>query len=301
MTIPTHLPPQSDPPLSPRKTLPTMYDLPSEEVGEPGLPDEFHLHQSQILELTFRPANWDAELVFIGCDLNLYYDLTHPLWYKRPDWFAAVGVSRLYEGHDLRLSYVCWQEKVNPFIVVELLSPGTEAEDLGETESEIGKPPRKWEVYEQLLRVPYYIVFSRYTDEVQVFRLSGGHYEPVEMTEGRLLIPELELTLGLWQGSYKNLNRLWLRWFTADGELILAPKEAEEQQRQRAIEAEALAEAERQRAIEAEALAEVERQRAEVERQRAIEAETLVQTERQHRERLLQKLQEMGIDLDQLQ
>jgi len=23
------------------------------------------------------------------------------------------------------------------------------------------KPPRKWEVYEQILRIPYYVVFSR--------------------------------------------------------------------------------------------------------------------------------------------
>lgn len=30
---------QSDPPLSPRETLPTMYDLPSEDPEEPGLPD----------------------------------------------------------------------------------------------------------------------------------------------------------------------------------------------------------------------------------------------------------------------
>jgi hypothetical protein len=34
--------PQSDPPRSPRETLPTMYDFPSEFPEEPGLPDEFH-------------------------------------------------------------------------------------------------------------------------------------------------------------------------------------------------------------------------------------------------------------------
>jgi hypothetical protein len=33
--------PQSDPPRSPRETLPTMYDLPSEFLEEPGLPDEY--------------------------------------------------------------------------------------------------------------------------------------------------------------------------------------------------------------------------------------------------------------------
>jgi hypothetical protein len=38
----TRLPPQSDPPLPPRQTLLTMYDLPSDNPEEPGLPDEFH-------------------------------------------------------------------------------------------------------------------------------------------------------------------------------------------------------------------------------------------------------------------
>jgi len=37
----------------------------------------------------------------------------------------------MYEEKDLRLSYVTWQEGVNPFVIVELLSPGTEGENLG--------------------------------------------------------------------------------------------------------------------------------------------------------------------------
>ena len=43
---------QTDPPRPPRETLPTMYDLPSEDVEEPGLPDEFHLWQPQLLSFT---------------------------------------------------------------------------------------------------------------------------------------------------------------------------------------------------------------------------------------------------------
>ncbi|GCA94635.1 hypothetical protein MAE30S32_32870, partial [Microcystis aeruginosa 11-30S32] len=36
----------------------------------------------------------------------------------------------------------------------------------------------------------------------------------------RLPIPQLELSLGLWQGSYRGIERLWLRWLTLEGELI---------------------------------------------------------------------------------
>ncbi|MFO5527363.1 MAG: Uma2 family endonuclease [Cuspidothrix sp.] len=221
----TFLIPQTEPPLPPWETLPTMYDLPSENPEEKGLPDDFHFLQPLLLYLTFQPINWNPELVYSAADLNLYYDLQHPLWYKRPDWFGAVGVPKLYNGQDLRLSYVTWQEPANPFVVVELLSPGTEDEDLGNRESKIDKPPTKWEVYERILRIPYYIVFSRYTNEVRAFQLVGGHYEPINMIEERLPMPELGLSLGLWQGTFQDITKLWLRWFTLTGELIPEPTE----------------------------------------------------------------------------
>lgn len=248
---------QTDPPRPPRETLPTMYDLPSEDLEEPGLPDEFHDLQPQLLSATFQPPIYSKERIFTGTDLNLYYDVDNPQWYKRPDWFAVAGVSRLYEGRDLRLSYVVWQERVNPFVVVELLSPGTEKEDLGETESPAGVPPTKWQVYEQILRVPYYVVFSRYTNRLRAFRLTGGHYQELELAS-RFWIAELGIGLGVWQGRFQDIERLWLRWYNARGNWITT--EVEE-----------------------------ERQRAEQERQRAEQAE-------QQLENLLNRLKERGIN-----
>jgi Uma2 family endonuclease len=101
---------QTEPPVPAKETLPTMYDLPSEYVDDAGLPDEFHLLQPRLLTDTFSPPNYPSDQVFVASDLNLYYDTRNPLWYKRPDWFAVVGVSRLYEQRELRLSYVMWQE-----------------------------------------------------------------------------------------------------------------------------------------------------------------------------------------------
>lgn len=229
--------PQSDPPLPPWETLPTMYDLPSDNPEEPGLPDDFHFLQPLLLFLTFLPTNWNPELVYSAADLNLYYDLHHPQWYKRPDWFGVVGVNKLYRGEDLRLSYVTWQEPANPFVVVELLSPGTEAEDLGETRSQPNQPPTKWEVYERILRIPYYVIFSRYTNELQGFHLVGGHYEALTLSDGRLAMPELGLSLGVWEGEFQSIERLWLRWFTLAGELIPVPQEEAAEAKQEAAEA----------------------------------------------------------------
>ncbi|MFN5516491.1 MAG: Uma2 family endonuclease [Cyanobacteriota bacterium] len=270
---------QTSPPLSPRQTLPTMYDLPSEEIGDPGVPDEFHVFQPELLRQTFRPPAYDPQEVFVAADLNLYYDLRQPQWYKRPDWFAVLGLPRLYDKTELRLSYVRWQEGVDPFVVVELLSPGTEKEDLGQTLREVSQPPNKWTVYEQILKVPYYFVYDRYRDSLQAFGLMMSRYQPLPIEGQGVWLPEAQLGLGLWQGRYQGIERRWLRWYDERGHWLPTPEEAERQQ----VEEERLrAEAEKQRA-------EQERLRAEAEKQRADSAEAELQ-------RLRRLLAEAGVN-----
>jgi Uma2 family endonuclease len=258
--------PQTDPPRSPRETLPTMYDLPSEDPEEPGLPDEFHDLQPQLLSATLRLRQYPKDQLFTGTDLNLYYDVRHLQWYKRPDWFLALGVPRLYDGKDLRSSYVIWQEGVTPFVIVELLSPGTENEDLGlyaetiaadsnpendppESETESNpvaqkKTPHKWEVYEKILRVPHYVVFSRYTNRLRYFKLTGGTYQeqPLDPNNPRIWIDDLGVGLGIWEGEFDDIERRWLRWFDQQGEWIETEAERQEQraeqQKQRADDTE---------------------------------------------------------------
>jgi Uma2 family endonuclease len=218
-----------------------MYDLPSEDPEEPGLPDEFHLLQPELLRLTFHPPTYGADMVFTASDLNLYYDPRHPQWYKRPDWFGVLGVPRLYEGRDLRLSYVTWQEGMSPFVVVELLSPGTEKEDLGRSLRDASQPPNKWTVYEQVLRIPYYFVFNRYSDELQAFGLTMNEYQLLQPEGLGVWVKEAELGLGLWRGVYQGVERLWLRWYDRDGQWLPTPTELEgqrvEQARQQAEQA----------------------------------------------------------------
>jgi Uma2 family endonuclease len=286
------------PPRPARETLPTMYDLPSEEVGDPGLPDEFHRKQANFLSETCLPPNIEASKVFTASDLNLYYDPRHTNWYKRPDWYLVLGVAPEWEN-DLRWSYVVWQEGVRPFLMVELLSPGTEAEDLGETLRDASKPPAKWEVYEQILSVPYYVVYDRYENNLRFFRLNGCRYQEVSLPEKRIWFEELELGLGLWQGIYQGSEHLWLRWYDANSwiptqaERAKAESQMAEAERQRAEAESQRAEAERQRAEAESQRAEAERQRAEAERQRA-------EAERQRAERLGDYLRSQGIDPDNL-
>lgn len=208
--------------------LPTMYDLPSENPEEPGLPDRFHDLQPHLLSETCQPPDYSRENYLIAKDLNLYYDLKHTQWYKRPDWFIVLGVELGSSQEDLRLSYVTWQEERNPFLVVELLSPGTEGEDLGQTRATAGSPPTKWEVYEQILKIPYYVLYDRYDNDFRGFRLQGNRYRPLDVSSGRLWLEELGLGLGLWEGSYQQVRGLWLRFYDRQLNWIPTPSERAE-------------------------------------------------------------------------
>jgi Uma2 family endonuclease len=230
--------------LAPAKLL-TMYDLPSEDPEELGLPDEFHDLQPQLLSATLRMTDVSRDRFFTGTDLNLYYDSQHPLWHKRPDWFVAIGVPRLYAEKDLRLSYVVWDEKVNPSVIVELLSPGTEKEDLGQTESGAGEPPTKWDVYERILKVPYYILYDRYNGILKAFHLVAERYQEMTIEGDLIWLAELKLGLGLWQGEYEGITRQWLRWLDADGNWIATPLEQSEQRREEERQQRLMAEQER--------------------------------------------------------
>jgi len=231
-----------------------MYDLPSEFPEEPGLPDEFHDLQPQLLSRTLSLVDYHRGNWFAGSDLNLYYDVHHPLWHKRPDWFLALNVPRLYGGRDLRRSYVVWQEGQSPTIVVEFLSPRTERDDLGrfygdsdqvnpdeydsEASTSSASTPSKLEVYEQYLRVPHYLVYSRYSQRLRYFKLVGTRYEEQPLCPGKPLVwlDDLKIGLGIWPGEFEGVRACWLRWCDQAGNWLLTDTERAEQRAERLAE-----------------------------------------------------------------
>jgi Uma2 family endonuclease len=254
-------------PTAPVNTLPTMYDLPSEDPEEMGLPDEFHDVQPDLLRETCQPA---VDEFFIGADINLYYDVKHTGWYKRPDWFLVLDVPASESIAESRLSYVMWQEGAAPFLMVELLSPGTEAEDLGQTLRVVGKPPTKWQVYEQILRVPYYAVYDRYSNQFRLFCLQATRYVEQTINGQGFWFPEIELGLGIWTGSYQGMQGQWLRWYDKNGDWLATDREDSDKAKQA----------------------------AETANLRAEEANLRADRERDKATRLADKLRELGIDPD---
>ncbi len=203
----------------------------------------------------------------LGQDSGIYWQITEPpeKGAEAPDWFYVPDVSPTIDGQ-IRRSYVMWQELVAPLIVLEFVS-GNGAEERDKT------PYRgKFWVYEKAIRVPFYGIYEVKKASIELYHLLEGKYEQVPENErGHYPIIPLGLELGIWQGTYQNVELPWLRWWTMEGELLLTGEEKAEQEKQRA---------------------EQEKQRAEQEKQRADKVE-------RENERLRELLKQAGIQIPQ--
>ncbi|MGD1950835.1 MAG: hypothetical protein ACFB14_14475 [Leptolyngbyaceae cyanobacterium] len=92
------------------------------------------------------------------------------------------------------------------------------------------RPPSKVEVYEQYLRVPHYIVYSRYTQRLRYFKLIGSRYkeQPIQNANPLIWLEDLGFGLSLWGGYFEGLPGPWLRWCEADSSWLLTDTEKAE-------------------------------------------------------------------------
>lgn len=208
----------------------------------------------------------------IGQDSGIYWRLTEPLekGAEAPDWFYVPNVPPTLDGQ-MRRSYVLWKEIVSPLIVLEFVSGN------GQEERDATPYEGKFWVYEQAIRVPFYGIYEVTKASIEVYHLVDGRYQRLAANErGHYAIAPLGVELGIWQGRYTNVDLPWLRWWDAQGNLLLTGEERAEQERQRA---------------------EQEHQRAEQEHQRVQQAESLLEQERLRSEQLAARLRELGLDL----
>jgi Uma2 family endonuclease len=182
---------------------------------------------------------------------------------KAPDWLYVPKIDSPRSTPRIRRSYTPWAEGTPVAIVMEFLSEA----DNGEHSARSIPPYGKLYFYEQILKVPTYVIFDPEDAELEVRQLVQGRYQITPKDENdRVWIPELELFLGVWSGEREQVYAHWLRWWSS---------EHAEQQRLRAEE---------------------ERLRAEEERVRADSATQRATAVEEERDRLVAKLRELGID-----
>jgi len=100
------------------------------------------------------------------------------------------------------------------------------------------QPPTKWEVYERLLRIPYYVLYHRYNREFRAYQNIAGHYQPLELGNRGLWLSDVQLGLNCWEGTYANISAEWLRWYDQEGNWIptLAGQRSRAEERAEAAE-----------------------------------------------------------------
>jgi hypothetical protein len=250
------------------------------------LPDDFILPDDPVdnnlqpllaaaLRESLELAGLIRESMLIATNFGICAKVADETVVKAPDWVYIPSVKPLNSGV-IRRSYTPRVEGQLPTIVMEFIS---------ETEgSEYSINPHypygKWYFYEQILKVPVYVIFHPKTPELDVYRLTEGKYVLQKPNEqNRYYLPEIELFLGLWEGQKAEMEVNWLRWWDQEGNLLLWGQERIEQQQ---------------------LLLEQEKQRAEAEKQRAEQAELSLEQERLARQQLLEKLTKMGIDPDNI-
>jgi Uma2 family endonuclease len=181
------------------------------------------------LEPLLQKRHPDGQYV-IGQDSGIYWRITDPpeKGAEAPDWFYVPNVPPTLNG-ETRRSYVLWQEFIAPLIILEFVSGnGTEERD---------KTPWKGKffIYEQVIRPAFYGIYEVKSARVEVYRFVANQFELLTANErGHYAIGVLGVELGIWQGRYQNLELPWLRWWDAEGNLLLTGAERAEREYQRA-------------------------------------------------------------------
>jgi Uma2 family endonuclease len=282
------------------RQLPTAEDLPDSD--ETPVDNELQNHIPNVL-LNLLMWIWrDRQDWFFGVDMCYYYEanIQEPKKSKSivPDGFLAIGVPQL-KSEGGRLSYVLWQERVKPILVLEVISK--------EYNGEYDQKLRQY----QELGIIYYVIYNSLSgrrglykrhESLEVYKLINGKYELLpsvtllsesgksesgKSESGKVIwIPEIDLGIGCERRILGNWERDWLYWY--DRNCVRYPT-AEERAQQ--------AEATQHQAETAQQQAEAARQQAEAARQ---QAEAIAMQERNDKEKLAAHLRSLGINPDEI-
>jgi Uma2 family endonuclease len=195
---------------------PGVYPPPTiDEIPDYDIPLETERHQLQIELLVETLQPWLAlrsQGYVGGGNVPVYFKVSQisDRDYRAPDFFAVLNAPK---GE--RKAWLVWEEISRPDVIIELLSEST---------AEYDKTEKK-HLYESWLRVTEYFWFDPFNpDDFVGFNLAFSDYEPIEPdAKGNLFSQQLGLNLVRWEGVYRGVSALWLRWATVDG--ILLPAE----------------------------------------------------------------------------
>jgi Uma2 family endonuclease len=198
---------------------------------------------------------------FFGINMGVYYNPNKPAIV--PDAFLSLGVER-FVGETGRLSYVFWEEDgIPPILTLEIVSQtyNYEYEQKKIDYAELG--------------ILYYVIYAptrlrRKRQRLEIYRLVNGEY--VLQKGEKIWMPEIGLAIGRERGTHKGITREWLYWYDENGNRCLTFEE----------------------------LAVERQQKIEQSQQQLEQSQQQLEQSQQQLQKLLAKLQERGIDPDNL-
>jgi Uma2 family endonuclease len=216
--------------------LPPDFVLPDEPV-ESNLQPLLAAALRESLEL----AGLILESVIIATNFGICATVDRQTVVKAPDW-VYIPAAKPFPAGEARRSYTPRTEGDLPSIVMEFIS----ANDGGEYSFNPHYLYGKWYFYEQILKVPTYVIFHPQLQVLEVYHLVDNKYQLASPDEDRRFwIESLGLFLGSWIGKKADYEGCWLRWWDKSGNLLLwggkrleHERQQVEQERQRAEQAE---------------------------------------------------------------
>ncbi len=208
---------------------------------------------------------------YVSGNICLYYEKGNPKKMISPD-----GLLCRAQAPQTKRVYLAWEENAQLDLVVEFSSWSTKRED----------HRKKKQIYQDVLRVPYYVIYDPHAAYLNVFALRDGLYAAVEAENAlRWELPDLGISLQFDEAVGVRLVR--------EGQPILTRRERAETEAQRADAETQRAETEAQRADAETQRAEAEAQRADAETQRAETEAQRAETEAQRAEAALRHAAEV--------
>ena len=159
-----------------------------------GIPMETERHKLQMDLLINSLKPWLGERSYVGGNMFVYFspNQVKDEDFKGPDIFIVLDCS----NHE-RKSWVVWEEKKSPNVVIELLSKTTAKKD-----KEKNKP-----IYQNKLKVQEYYWFDPHNpDEFKGFKLQNNIYQELPFKNESLESQQLGLKLVRWQGVYDRVD-----------------------------------------------------------------------------------------------
>ena len=213
--------------------------------------DNFQSAQQQRLLVDTLCSNDVLPLPFIAeANVGLFYKLKgEPIV---PDMLLSLDVQRAEDLSERRdRAYFVWEFGKVPEVCVEVVSnkKGDEVALSAESKRK-GKTRSKKDIYAQI-GIPYYAVYDplrqiQDTDNMdgallRVWQLVSGQYVEltpsagISATEQAAQLDTIGLGLTLWEGPYEEkVNRQWLRWCDAQGQVLPTGAEGKAIEQQRA-------------------------------------------------------------------